>query len=63
MAEELETDKSKMSVQPSFSCSIIISIFLFFLPFLLSCVADRVLVLGLGVKPEPLRWESQVQDS
>ena len=34
----------------------------FFLPFLLSQVADRVLVLRPGVRPEPLRWESQVQD-
>ena len=32
------------------------------LPFLLSRVADRVVVLWTGVKPEPLRWESQVQD-
>ena len=23
---------------------------------------DRVLVLGPGVRPEPLRWESQVED-
>ena len=36
--------------------------FFSFLPFLLSCVADRVLVLWLGVRPEPLRWESRVQD-
>ena len=34
----------------------------FFLPFLLSHVADRVLVLQPGVRPEPLRWESRVQD-
>ena len=27
-----------------------------------SRVADRVLVLQLGVRPETLRWESQVQD-
>ena len=27
-----------------------------------SCVADRVLVLQLGVRPVPLRWESRVQD-
>ena len=26
------------------------------------CVANRVLVLLPGVRPEPLRWESQVQD-
>ena len=37
--------------------------FFFFLPFLLSCVVDRVLVLWPGVRPEPLRWESQVQDT
>ena len=36
--------------------------FFLFLPFLLSRVADRVLVLRLGVKPEPPRWERQVQD-
>ena len=34
----------------------------FFLPFLLSHVADKVLVLWPGVRPEPLRWESQIQD-
>ena len=34
----------------------------FFLPFLLTCVADRVLMLRKGVRPVPLRWESQVQD-
>ena len=28
-----------------------------------SCVADRVLVLWLGVRPETLRWESRVQDT
>ena len=36
--------------------------FSFFLPFLLSRVADRVLVLWPGVRPELPRWESQVQD-
>ena len=35
----------------------------FFLPFLLSRVADRVSVLQLGIRPMPLRWESRVQDS
>ena len=35
---------------------------LFFLPFLLSRVADRVLGLHPGVRPEPLRWERRVQD-
>ena len=34
----------------------------FFLPFFLSRVADRVLVLWLGIRPEPLRWESRAQD-
>ena len=34
----------------------------FFLPFLLSHVANRVLVLWPGVGPETPRWESQVQD-
>ena len=34
----------------------------FFHPFLLSRVADRALVLWLGVRPEPLRSKSQVQD-
>ena len=34
----------------------------FFLPFLLSLVAGRVLVLQPGVRPEPQRWESRVQD-
>ena len=37
--------------------------FFFFLPFLLNRVADRVLVLQLGVRPEPLWWESRVQDT
>ena len=41
----------------------IFSFFLFFLPFLLSCVADRVLVLRPGVRPEPLTWESRDQDT
>ena len=36
--------------------------FSFFLLFLLSRVADRILVLWPGVMPEPLRWESWVQD-
>ena len=34
----------------------------FFLPFLLSCVADRVWVLRPGVRPVPLKCESRVQD-
>ena len=32
--------------------------FFLFPPFLLSCVADKVLVLQPGVRPEPLRWGS-----
>ena len=39
-----------------------ILIIYFYSNFLLSCVADRVLVLQLGVRPVPLRWESQVQN-
>ena len=38
------------------------SFFLFFLTFLLSHVAERVLVLQAGVRPEALRWKSRVQD-
>ena len=34
----------------------------FFLPFLLSCVADRVLGLWTGIRPEPLKWETQGQN-
>ena len=34
----------------------------FSLPFLLSRMADRVLVLRPGVRPVTLRWESRVQD-
>ena len=45
-----------------FNNFIFLSFFLSFLPFLLSCVADRVLVLQPGVRPEYLRWESRVQD-
>ena len=42
-----------------FDCSLLCFFFLsFFLPFLLSHVADRVLVLQPGVRPEPPRWES-----
>ena len=36
--------------------------FLFFLHCLLSRVAGRVVVHRPGVRPEPPRWESQVQD-
>ena len=41
---------------------IFLSFFLSFSPFFLSCVDDRVLVLHPGVRPEPLRWKSRVQD-
>ena len=34
----------------------------YFLTFLLSHVADRVLVLWPGVRPVPVRWENRVQD-
>ena len=33
-----------------------------FLPFILSHVNDRLLVLQPGIRAVPLRWESQVQD-
>ena len=35
----------------------------FLLSFLLSHVADRVLVFRPGVRPQPLRWKSRVQDT
>ena len=37
------------------------SFFLLFLPFILTCVADRILVLQAGVRSEPLRLERWVQ--
>ena len=46
----------------SFFPSLPPSLFLF-LPLLLSDVADKVLVLWPGVRPEPLRWERRVQDT
>ena len=36
--------------------------FFLFLPFLLRQMADRVLVLRPAVRPQPLRWGSQLQD-
>ena len=39
-----------------------LSFFLFFLPFILSRVDERLLVLQPGVSAVPLRWESQLQD-
>ena len=35
----------------------------FFLPFILSRVDDRLLVLQPGVRAVSLRWESQVQNT
>ena len=35
----------------------------FFLPFILSHVEDRLLVLQPGVRAVPLRWESQLQNT
>ena len=37
--------------------------FFFILPFILSHVEDRFLVLQPGIRAVPLRWESQVQDT
>ena len=46
-----------------FGLGIYLFVFLVFFPsFLLSRVAGRVLVLQPGVRPEPPRWESLVQD-
>ena len=42
---------------------ILSSFFLFFLPFILSRVEDRLLVLQPGIRAVPLRWERQVQDT
>ena len=42
---------------------LLLSFFLSFLPFILSHVGDRLLVLQPGVRAVPLRWESQVQDT
>ena len=42
--------------------SVYLSFFVFFLPFILSRVDDRVWVLRPGVRPVPLRWESLGQD-
>ena len=40
-----------------------LSFFLFFLPFTLSSVDERLLVLQPGIRAVPLRWESQLQDT
>ena len=37
--------------------------FYFFLPFILSHVDERLLVLQPGIRAVPLRWESQLQDT
>ena len=42
---------------------LLLSLFLFILPFILSNVEDRLLVLQPGIRAVPLRWESQVQDT
>ena len=39
------------------------SFFLSFLPFILSRVDERLLVLQPGVRAVPLKWKSQVQDT
>ena len=39
------------------------SFFQFFLPFTLSLVDERLLVLQPGIRAVPLRWESQLQDT
>ena len=40
-----------------------LSFFLIFLPFTLSRVDERLLVLQPGIRAVPLRWESQLQDT
>ena len=40
-----------------------LSFYLFFLPFILSRVDERLLVLQPGIRAVPLRWESQLQDT
>ena len=40
-----------------------LSFFLFFLPFILSCVDERLLVLQPDIRAVPLTWESQLQDT
>ena len=41
----------------------LLSFFLSFLPFILSHMDERLLVLQPGVRAVPLRWESQLQDT
>ena len=40
-----------------------LSLFLFFLPFILNRVDERLLVLQPGIRAVPLTWESQLQDT
>ena len=40
-----------------------LSFFLFVLPFILCRVDKRLLVLQPGIRPVPLRWKSQLQDT
>ena len=40
-----------------------LSFFLYFLPFILSCADERLLVLQPGIRAVPLRWENQLQDT
>ena len=42
---------------------LLLSFSLFFLPYILNRVNDRLLVLQPGVRAVPLRWESQDQDT
>ena len=42
---------------------LLLSFFLSFLPFILSCVEDRLFVLQPGIRAVPLRWESQLQNT
>ena len=46
-----------------FILSYFLFFFLFFLPFILSCVDERLLVLQPDIRAVPLRWESQLQDT
>ena len=46
-----------------FCIELYILFFLFFLPFILSHVDDRLLVLRSCIRAVPLRWESHVQDT
>ena len=43
-----------------FTIFYLLSFFLFLLPFTLSRVDERLLVLQQGIRAVPLRWESQL---